>query len=74
MLDGYAAVHGHEFLVENDRDIAAGIVETLQSNYGDEYSISCSKNIITVEKRGSDEELDIDVYSYKKINGISMQQ
>ena len=73
MLDGYAAVHGHEFLAENDRDIAAGIVETLQNNYGGEYSVSCSKNIITVEKQGSDEELDIDIYSYRKINGRSIK-
>lgn len=73
MLDGYAAVHGHDFLVENDRDIAAGIVETLQNNYGAEYSISCFKNIITVEKQGSDEELDIDIYTYRKINGRSIK-
>ena len=73
MLDGYAAVHGHEFLAENDRDIAAGIVEALQNNYGAEYSVSCSKNIITVEKQGSDAELDIDIYSYRKINGRSIK-
>ena len=73
LLDGYAAVHGHEFLAENDRDIAAGIVETLQNNYGAEYSVSCSKNIITVEKQGSDAELDIDIYSYRKINGRSIK-
>lgn len=73
MLDGYAAVHGHEFLMENDRDIAAGIVETLQNNYGSEYSISCSKNIITVEKQGSDAELDIEIYTYRKINGRSVK-
>lgn len=73
MLDGYAAVHGHEFLAENDRDIAAGIVETLQNNYGAGYSVSCSKNIITVEKQGSDAELDIDIYNYRKINGRSIK-
>lgn len=67
-LDGYAAVHGHEFLTENERDIAASIVETLKNNYGPEYSFSCDGNKITVTKAGSDVDLDIDIYSYKKVN------
>ena len=69
MLDGYAAVHGHEFLVENEDDIAENITETLSNNYDSKYSFSCEKNRVTAEKKGSDAKLDIEIYTYKKING-----
>ena len=69
MLDGYAAVHGHEFLVENEDDIAENITETLSNNYDSKYSFSCEKNRVTDEKKGSDAKLDIEIYTYKKING-----
>lgn len=68
MLDGYAAVHGHEFLMENEDDIAESITETLRNNYGSEYSFSCDKNFVTVEKKDSDTKLDIEIYTYKKID------
>lgn len=69
MLDGYAAVHGHEFLMEDEEDVAASITEVLQNNYGSEYSFSCEGNSITAEKPGHDPELDIIIYTYMKVNG-----
>lgn len=74
MLDGYAAVHGHEFLRENQRDIAKRITEVLQNNYGDEYQFSCDGTQVTAEKRNSDAELDLEIYSYRKINGKTLRQ
>lgn len=68
MLDGYAAVHGHEFLMEDEEDIAESITDVLRSNYGNEYSFSCDGNRVTAEKANSDAELDIDIYGYMKIN------
>lgn len=69
MLDGRAAVHGHEFLIENEKDIAKNIVETLEHNYGSEYQFSCDGTKVSAEKPGSDVQLDIEIYQYKKING-----
>lgn len=68
MLDGYAAVHGHEFLMEDQSDIAASIAEVLKQNYGSEYTVSSQKNTITVDKAGSDVTLDVVIYQYIKIN------
>lgn len=68
MLDGYAAVHGHEFLMLQESDVAKQIVEVLEANYGEEYQFSCDKNQITVTKPGEDAALDIVNYQYLKIN------
>lgn len=68
MLDGYATVHGHEFLMEDEEDIAESITNVLRNNYGDEYSFACDGNCVTVEKANSDAELDIDIYKYMKIS------
>ncbi|MBO5460992.1 MAG: hypothetical protein J5983_04260 [Ruminococcus sp.] len=74
MLDGRAAVHGHEFLMENEKDIAKAIVETLENNYGTEYQFSCDGTQVTVEKLGSDVQLDLEIYQYKIINGETVQE
>lgn len=76
MLDGRAAVHGHEFLMEDESDIAESIVEVLESNYGEEYLFSRNHNQITAQKVNSDAVLDIEIYQYLRINGeeITVEQ
>lgn len=67
-LDGYSAVHGHEFLVENENTIAKEIVDVLEKNYPSEYGFCCDKNRITIEKKNSLDTLDLVIYQYTKIN------
>lgn len=67
-LDGYSAVHGHEFLEENENNIAKEIVEVLEKNYPSEYGFCCDKNKITIEKENSEDNLDLVIYQYTKIN------
>lgn len=69
-LDGRVAVHGHEFLIEDEGVIAEKIVEELQSVYGSEYEFSSDANRIIMHAEDSEEaEYDIEIYSYVKING-----
>lgn len=73
MLDGYAAVHGHEFLMEDEEDIAEKIVEVLEHNYGSEYRFSCNGSEITAVKNGGDSPLDIVIYEYILVNGEAVK-
>lgn len=68
-LDGYAAVHGHEFLIEDEADIAAKITETLTDNYNSEYVFSCDGTRLTAEHSGSPATLDVCIYEYLEVNG-----
>ncbi len=69
-LDGRAAVHGHEFLIEDETEIAEKIAETLNRVYGAEYRFTCEENRITAESiTGEAADYDIEVYQYLKING-----
>lgn len=69
-LDGYVAVHGHEFLTDDDAAIAENMVESLERVYGDEYEFSCTQNQVTLTARsGESAQYDIQIYEYLKING-----
>lgn len=69
-LDGYVAVHGHEFLTDDDATIAESMVESLERVYGDEYAFTCNQNQVTVTAlSGEAAEYDIQIYEYLKING-----
>lgn len=68
MLDGYAAVHGHEFLMEDEKDIAEKICEVLTDNYSEEYRFSCEGAQVSAEKDGAGT-LDIVIYEYLVIDG-----
>jgi len=69
-LDGYVAVHGHEFLTDDDAVIAESMVESLERVYGDEYAFSCSQNQVTVTALSGEAAVyDIQIYDYLKING-----
>lgn len=74
MLNGYAAVHGHEFLMEDEEDIAEKIVETLSRNYEEGYIFSCEENQITVKSTEGKGTPDIEIYEYLKINGRDVLQ
>jgi hypothetical protein len=69
-LDGYAAVHGHEFLIEDEAEIAEKMVDTLSRVYGAEYEFSSNGARITAKNINSEEgNYDIQIYQYLKING-----
>lgn len=69
-LDGRIAVHGHEFLMEDDGRIAEKIVESLERGYGSEYQFSSTANQITATAtNGETGQYDIEIYQYLKING-----
>ena len=68
-LDGYTALHGHEYLTERETDIAEAMVEVLEKNYDSSYRFSADGSEITVEKTGDTATLDIELYQYIIING-----
>ncbi len=70
-LDGYVALHGHEFLSENPEMIAERLADLLEASYDpNEYAFESSGNSVTMtvlnEVVG---EYDIQIYDYLKING-----
>lgn len=70
VLDGYAAVHGHEFLMEDEERIAEKIAETLTRVYPDGYSFSADGTQVTARcTDGSGGALDIVIYQYLYVNG-----
>lgn len=69
-LDGYVAVHGHEFLQDDEAAIAEKMVESLSRVYGESYSFTCDKNRVTAKAlNGETGSYDIAVYEYVKIDG-----
>ena len=66
ILDQAVAVHGHEFLQEDEFAVAQSIAETLDDYYSDDYAFSYADDVVTVEKVSGDQdvELDLQVYSY----------
>ncbi len=70
-LDGYVALHGHEFLDETPNVIATRLAELLEASYDpNEYAFSSSGNSVTLTVLNEDEAAyDIQVYEYLKING-----
>ena len=69
-LDGYVAVHGHEFLQDDEADTAEKMVESLSRVYGDAYSFTCDKNRVTAKAlNGETGTYDIAIYQYTKIDG-----
>ncbi|MDR0875044.1 MAG: hypothetical protein LBN12_02410 [Clostridiales Family XIII bacterium] len=45
--DGAIAVHGHEFLQDDEYDIAANIAQTLTSHFGDRYEFAADGKTVT---------------------------
>lgn len=66
ILDQAVAVHGHEFLQEDEFAVAQSMAETLDSYYSDDYAFSYADDVVTVEKVSGDQdvELDLQIYSY----------
>lgn len=74
LLDGHAAVHGHEFLMEDEKDIAAKIADTLERNYSEEYRFSSEGDTVTAQRIDGEGELDIEIYQYLRINGEEIKE
>lgn len=74
-LDGAIAVHGHDFLIDDEDACAKNITERLTAYYGSDYSFTCSKNQITAKKLSGDgsEKLDIEVYTYLKVKSEELR-
>ncbi|MCD7982482.1 MAG: hypothetical protein LUF32_09305 [Clostridiales bacterium] len=70
-LDGYVAVHGHEFLTDDDTAIAENIAESLSRVYSSEdYAFSSEGNQVTATAvNGETGVYDIQVYQYLRIDG-----
>lgn len=69
ILDQSVAVHGHEFLQEDEFAVAQSVAETLDAYYSDDYVFSYADDVVTVEKISGDldVELDLQIYSYLKV-------
>lgn len=69
ILDQAVAVHGHEFLQEDEYSAAATIAETLSKYYSDDYKFTSTDDVISVEKCNGDKnvELDLKVYNYVNV-------
>ena len=70
-LDGAVAVHGHDYLIEDEESTAANMVEVLQKNFGEEYEFLQDGEKIHLWKKNGDPEgdLELEVYGYVKIDG-----
>ena len=70
VLDGRIAVHGHEFLTEDENAVAERIAETMQYAYGSGYKFTSDNDTITMKAPDTEKaEYDIEIYQYVKING-----
>jgi hypothetical protein len=67
-LDGAVAMHGHEFLSENEFDLAADLCDVLTNHFGDRYTFSVDGTSVTAVKNGDPGAvLAIEVYTYAEI-------
>jgi hypothetical protein len=67
--DGAIAVHGHEFLQDDEYDIAANLAETLTSHFGDRYVFEADGKKVTAKKTGgTNADLIIAIYSYAELS------
>ena len=74
LLDGAVAVHGHDFLMCDETMIAQEMADTLNKHFGDHYIFRAERKRIIGEKLDGDgSQLDLEIYSYKKINGQTQQ-
>ena len=74
ILDGRIAVHGHEFLIENEKDIAQKIADTLTRVYPEGYKFTADGTKVTAEcTDGTDDVLDIEIYEYMTLNGEAVE-
>ncbi len=75
MLDGYVAVHGHDFLIEDEEKIAQKIAETLSRVYPEGYSFSSDGTRVTARcTDGTGGTLDIVIYQYLNVNGQEVSE
>lgn len=69
-LDGYVAVHGHEFLTDDEGTIAEKMAEALNRVYEGQYTFTSDSNRVSVSAlNGEIGAYDIEIYQYLKING-----
>jgi outer membrane lipopolysaccharide assembly protein LptE/RlpB len=73
-LDGYVALHGHEYDTETSTVIAQRLVELLESNYSEEYQFACNGERLYIQKEGSDAQLDLQIYQYVRLNGEELDE
>ncbi len=65
-MKGAVAVHGHEFLTDNQEMIAQSIADILNSNFKDKYKITSEGDEFSVEALApmEGETLDVQIYLY----------
>lgn len=70
-MEQAVAVHGHEFLRDGTEEVAQNIANTLNKYFSDQYEIQCEGDEVFYQKKGgnSEENLDIQFYTYLKLNG-----
>ena len=66
VMDGAIAVHGHDFLLCDETDIAGDICETLTHHFGQGYLFTAEGPVVFMESRDktSDHQLDLKIYLY----------
>jgi hypothetical protein len=71
LLDSAVAVHGHEFLIEDEADIANSITETLETSFDKTYEFHVDGKQISIQKKDTseDSEIELSIYTYYKIDG-----
>lgn len=68
ILDQAVAVHGHEFLKEDEYSVAQSIAETLEKYYSDDYKFTSTDDMVSVEKCNGDKEIQLDLKVYTYLN------
>jgi hypothetical protein len=62
--DGAIAVHGHEFLQDDEYDIAANLAQTLASHFGDRYEFAADGKTVTARSQtNAGAKLGIGIYN-----------
>ena len=65
ILDGAVALHGHEFLTDDEYDVAAKLAETLTNHFGDRYGFSVEgKTVVARSLSNPNADVAITLYEY----------
>lgn len=64
-LDGAIALHGHDFLTDDEYDVAVALAETLTSHFGDRYAFEAAEKVVHARSLlNPDANLTMTLYAY----------
>ena len=68
LRDGAIALHGHEFLSDDEYDVAANLADAITGHFGDRYTATLDGKIVKIGRAdGTDADIEIEIYSYVRV-------